>query len=97
MNYKCDCDDPTINAIANLTMSALIAFANSPIVQGMGQLFETISDIVEIGPDIAGLVLGPEAKEALKVAIMAFPDTGPSHIDIATQGVLTQVLGDIPF
>lgn len=47
-----------------------------------------ISDIKEVGPIVAGRILGPEAKVALKVAMKAMPDVGPSHIDAATRKMI---------
>jgi hypothetical protein len=70
-----------------------------------------LADVKEVVGIIAGAVLGPEARIALKVisiarrsvtllngllskvALNAFPDVGPSHIDQATKGILSKVLG----
>ena len=72
-------------------MKALTAFANSKILNGVGEVFKVIEDIKQVGATVAGTILGPEAKIALKAAMMAIPDFGPSHIDDATHGVLKKV------
>ena len=92
INGKCACDDPTMNAIGQITMDGLQALGNSAILNGMGQFFKVIQDIVEVVPMIAGAVLGPEARLALKGALMAFPDLGPSHLDDLTNGLAKTLL-----
>ena len=92
INGKCACDDATINAIGGIAMQGLQALGNSPILNGMGQFFKVISDIIEVVPTIAGTVLGPEARLALKGALMAFPDLGPSHLDDLTNGLTKTLL-----
>ena len=86
INGKCACDDPTMNVIGGVAMEGLQALGKSPILNGMGQFFEVILDIVEVVPAIAGAFSGPEARAALKVALMAFPDSGPSHLDDLANG-----------
>ena len=81
-----------MNAIGAITMESLQALGNSPILNGIGQFFKVIQDIVEVVPTIAGAFLGPEARLALKGALMAFPDLGPSHLDDLTNGLTKTLL-----
>ncbi|KAG6918843.1 hypothetical protein DXG01_011248 [Tephrocybe rancida] len=93
INGKCQCDNPVINLVGDKFMESIKAIGNAPITKVMGHLMQGVADVKQVLGVIAGAVLGPEAKAALKVALMAVPDTGPSHIDQATKGILTKALG----
>jgi len=90
INGFCKCDDPGVNFFAGQAIEAVKAIGNSGIVKAIGNLMAGISDVKEVLGTIVGSFLGPEAKIALKAALMAFPDTGPSHIDQVTKGILTK-------
>lgn len=51
-----------------------------------------IATAKQVADVIAGAVLGPQAKAALRIALNAIPDTGPSHIDRASKNVINKVL-----
>jgi len=90
INGRCKCDDPGIALFANTAMKAIQAIGNAPITKAMGNLMQGLADAKQVLGTIVGSFLGPEAKLALKVALNAFPDTGPSHIDQATKKFLTK-------
>jgi len=92
INGFCSCDNPAINFITGEFLNAVKAIGNAPITKAIGNLMQGLADAKEVLGTIVGAFLGPEAKAALKVALLAFPDTGPSHIDQATKGLLTSVL-----
>ncbi|KAG6847402.1 hypothetical protein H0H93_008449 [Arthromyces matolae] len=71
---------------------ALAAVGNAGITKVIGQLMKGMADVKEVLGTIAGAVLGPEAKAALKAALNVIPETGPSHIDKATKGILAKAL-----
>ncbi|KAF9555080.1 hypothetical protein CPC08DRAFT_726661 [Agrocybe pediades] len=92
INNICSCDNPVIGEIGKDFMKGVAAIGNAPITKAIGQVMQGIADVKEILPTIAGAVLGPEAKAALKVAINVLPETGPSHIDQAGKKLLTSAL-----
>ncbi|KAG5652782.1 hypothetical protein H0H81_003662 [Sphagnurus paluster] len=92
INGFCSCDNAAVNVFANVFMDAVKAVGNASITKAIGNLMQGLADVKQVVSIIAGAVLGPQAKAALKAALMAFPDVGPSHIDQATKGVLTKVL-----
>jgi hypothetical protein len=87
-----DSDDKGIELFANKFIDAVKAVGNAGITKAISELMSGIATAKQVAGVIAGAVLGPQAKAALKVALNAIPDTGPSHIDRATKGVLTKVL-----
>jgi len=89
INGLCKCDDKTVNFFGNMFMKSIIAIGNAPVTKAIGNLMAGISDVKEVIGTILGSFLSPAAKASLKIALMALPDTGPSHIDMATKKVLT--------
>ncbi|KAF5368761.1 hypothetical protein D9615_010403 [Tricholomella constricta] len=92
INGFCQCDNPVVNFFGNKFIDAVKAVGNAPITKAIGHLMQGLADVKQVVSVIAGAVLGPPAKAALKAALLAFPDTGPSHIDKATKGILTKGL-----
>lgn len=88
INGRCKCNDPVVNFIGNRFLKSVAAIGNAPITKAIGHLMQGIADVKEVLGTILGTFLGPEAKLALKVALRAIPDTGPSHIDQATKNIL---------
>ncbi|KAG6918839.1 hypothetical protein DXG01_011244 [Tephrocybe rancida] len=91
INGFCKCNDPTANAIGGKFLDAVAAVGNAPITKAIGNLMKGIATLKEVAGTIAGAVLGPQAKAALKIALNAIPDTGPSFID-GTAKILTVTL-----
>jgi len=93
INGFCSCDNPVVNFVGGKFIDAVAAVGKAAITKAIGQLMQGLADATQVASIIAGALLGPVAKKALKVALLAFPDTGPSHVDQATKGILTKVLG----
>ncbi|KAF8055871.1 hypothetical protein FPV67DRAFT_721310 [Lyophyllum atratum] len=92
INGFCSCDNAVVNALSNAFMSSVIAIGNAPITKAIGHLMQGLADAKQVLSTIVAAMLPPPLKAALKTALNAFPDTGPSHIDKATKGILTKVL-----
>ncbi|KAF5368764.1 hypothetical protein D9615_010400 [Tricholomella constricta] len=92
INGVCQCDNPVVLFVGDKYLEAVKAVGNSPILKAIGHLMQGLADVKQVVSTIVGAMLGPPAKAALKAALMAFPDTGPSHIDQATKGIWTKVL-----
>ncbi|GLB34564.1 hypothetical protein LshimejAT787_0201290 [Lyophyllum shimeji] len=92
INGFCQCDNPVVGLMAGSFIKAVAAIGNAPITKAIGQLMQGLADVKEVIGTIVGAMLPPPAKAALKAALNAFPDVGPSHIDQATKAALTKVL-----
>jgi len=92
INGFCSCDNAAVNTFTNVFLEGVKAIGNAAITKAIGHLMQGLADVKQVVGVIVGAFLGPAAKAGLKVALMAFPDVGPSHIDKATKGILTKVL-----
>jgi precorrin isomerase len=81
-----------MNLIGNKFMEAVTAIGNAPITKVINGVMKGLATAKQVADMLAGVVLGPEAKEALRAALYAVPDTGTSYIDDATKGVLSKLL-----
>ncbi|KAG6852302.1 hypothetical protein C0991_001116, partial [Blastosporella zonata] len=66
INGTCQCDNPVINLVGDEFMKAVKGIGNAPITKAMGNLMQGVADVKQVLSTIAGAVLGPEAKAALK-------------------------------
>jgi len=92
INGVCSCNNKAVGFIANKFIDAVAAIGNAGITKAIGELMKGIATAKQVAGIIAGAVLGPQARAALKVALNVIPETGPSHIDKATKGILTKGL-----
>ncbi|KAG6844348.1 hypothetical protein H0H87_007573 [Tephrocybe sp. NHM501043] len=70
INGACQCDNPVVNLVADKFMESVKAIGNAPITKAMGHLMQGLADVKQVVSVIAGAVLGPEAKAALKVRVI---------------------------
>jgi len=79
--------------MARKSVDAIAAVGNAPVTKAVGQVMQGMADVTQVASTVAGVFLGPEAKFALKAALNVIPDTGPSHIDQAANGVVGKIFG----
>ncbi|KAG6831499.1 hypothetical protein H0H87_004917 [Tephrocybe sp. NHM501043] len=95
----CECDNPGITQVggffAKTILEGFAKIGNAPIMKAMEHLMKGIADIKQVVSIIAGQFLPLPARIAFKAALNVIPDTGPSHIDDATKGILMKAVGPI--
>ncbi|KAG6844352.1 hypothetical protein H0H87_007577 [Tephrocybe sp. NHM501043] len=89
INGFCKCNDSTIHAVAGKFLDAVAAIGNAPITKAVSNLMKGLATIKDVAGTIVGAVLPPHLRQALKVALNALPNTGPSFLDDAKKKVLT--------
>lgn len=60
-----------MNLFANKFIEAVAAIGNAGITKAIGGLMQGIATVKQVAGIIAGAVLGPQAKAALKVGMIA--------------------------
>jgi hypothetical protein len=67
INGFCSCNNAAVSFFANTFLQGVAAVGNAPITKAIGNLMQGLADVKEVVGIIAGAVLGPEARLALKV------------------------------
>jgi hypothetical protein len=58
--------------MGNEFVKSAAAIGNAPVTKAIGQVMQTVSDIKQVIPSVAG-IFGPEAKAAAKVNSIILP------------------------
>jgi len=92
INGKCSCNNAAVSLFGQEFLKSVIAIGNAPITKAVSNLMKGMATVEQVAGTIVGAFLPPPAKAALKVALLALPNTGPSFLDDAKKKVLTKGL-----